>query len=133
MTRGTPIPETMTLHVPFRLVKRGGRKEMQLPEGAAQLRKPDSALIKALARAFRWKRMLESGEFMTLAELADREGIAPSYITRVLRLTQLEPGIIEAVLDGRQPADLTLETLREPAPAQWQEQMSWLHRNRKVS
>lgn len=133
MTRATPSPETVTLHVPFRVVKRGGRKEMQLPEGATQPRRTDNTLVKALARAFRWKRMLESGEFVTLAELADREGIAPSYITRVLRLTQLEPGIIEAVLDGRQPADLTLETLREPAPAQWQEQMSWLCRNREAS
>ena len=58
MTRGAPIPETVTLHVPFRIVKRGGRKEMQLPDGAARLRRTDSTLVKALARAFRWKRML---------------------------------------------------------------------------
>jgi hypothetical protein len=76
MTCGTPIPETMTLHVPFRIVKRGGRKEMQLPEGVAHPRRTDSTLVKALARAFRWKRMLESGEFATIAELAEREGIA---------------------------------------------------------
>ena len=63
--RKTPIPETVTLHVPLRIVKRGGRKEMQLPEGASQTRRTDSALVKALARAFRWKRMLESGEFAT--------------------------------------------------------------------
>ena len=68
-----------------------------------------------------------------LAELAEREGIAPSFLSRSLRMTLLAPNIVEAILDGRQPADLTLETLREPAPAQWQEQMSWLHRNRKVS
>lgn len=133
MTRGAPIPETVTLHVPFRIVKRGGRKEMQIPEGATLPKRMDNTLVKALARAFRWKRMLESGEFATIAELAEREGIAPSYMTRVLRLTLLAPDIVEAILDGRQPADLTLETLREPAPAQWQEQMSWLHRNRKVS
>lgn len=77
MTRGTPIPETFTIHVPFRLVKRGGRKEMQLPEGAAQPRRTNSALVKALGRAFRWKRLLESGEFSTIAELAEREGYAP--------------------------------------------------------
>ena len=76
MTRGAPIPETVTLHVPFRVVKRGGRKEMQMPEGATQPRRTDSTLVKALARAFRWKRMLESGEFATIAELAEREGIA---------------------------------------------------------
>ncbi len=57
----------MTLQVPFRVVKRGGRQEMQLPGGAAQPRRNDSALIKAMARAFRWKRMLEAGEFATIA------------------------------------------------------------------
>lgn len=122
MTRTTPIPEIVTIHVPFRLVKRGGRKEMQMPTDIRAHRHPDDALIKALARAFRWKRMLESGEFMTLADLADREGIAPSYITRVLRLTQLEPGIIEAVLDGRQGDAVTLARLMDPLPISWNEQ-----------
>ncbi len=70
---------------------------MQMPEGAAQLRRTDKTLVKALARAFRWKRMLESGEFATIAELAEREGIATSYMTRILRLTQLEPGFSGAV------------------------------------
>ena len=83
MTRAKPVPETVTVHIPFRLVKRGGRKEMQLPDGASSQRKMDNTLVKALARAFRWKRMLESGEFTTIAELAEREGIAPSYMTRV--------------------------------------------------
>ena len=53
MTRGAPIPETVTLHVPFRIVKRGGRKEMQMPEGGAQQRKADNSLVKAVALAYR--------------------------------------------------------------------------------
>lgn len=122
MTRGAPIPETVTLHVPFRVVKRGGRKEMQLPEGAARLRKPDSALIKALARAFRWKRMLESGEFTTIAELAQREGIVASYMTRVLRLTLLAPDIVETILHGSHPPELTIARLLEPFGLHWHEQ-----------
>lgn len=122
MTRGAPIPDTVTLHVPFRLVKRGGRKEMQLPEGAAQQRKPDSALIKALARAFRWKRLLESGEYATISELAEREGITPSYMTRILRLTLLAPDIIEAILDGTQGPEVTLAQVLEPFPLTWQHQ-----------
>ena len=122
MTRATPIPETVTLHVPFRVVKRGGRKEMQLPEGAAQPRRTDNTLVKALARAFRWKRMLESGEFATIAELAEREGIASSYMTRVLRLTLLAPGIVEAILDGRQGPEVTLARMLEPFPEEWCEQ-----------
>ncbi|MBM3612944.1 MAG: hypothetical protein FJX19_08250 [Alphaproteobacteria bacterium] len=62
MTRPTPIPDTITVHVPFRVVKRGGRKEMHLPEGAAQLRRTDSTLIKALARAYHWKRLGGPGD-----------------------------------------------------------------------
>ena len=126
MTRGAPIPETVTLHVPFRVVKRGGRKEMQMPEGATQPRRTDNTLVKALARAFRWKRMLESGEFTTIAELAEREGIAPSYMTRVLRLTLLAPDIVEAILDGQQGPELTLAQVLEPFPVTWPEQHAYL-------
>ena len=126
MTHGAPIPETVTLNVPFRVVKRGGRKEMQLPEGAAQPRRADNTLVKALARAFRWKRMLESGEFATIAELAEREGIAPSYMTRVLRLTLLSPDIVEAILDGTQGSQVTLARVLEPFPLVWEEQRAQL-------
>ena len=126
MIRDTPIPETMTLHVPFRIVKRGGRKEMHLPEDIAQLRRTDNTLVKALARAFRWKRMLESGEFATIAELAAREGITLSYLTRVLRLTLLAPELVSAILDGRQGAEVTLARLMEPLPAEWTEQLQSL-------
>jgi len=124
MTRGAPIPETVTLHVPFSVVKRGGRKEMQLPEGAAQPRRADNTLVKALARAFRWKRILESGEFATIAELAEHEGIAPSYMTRVMRLTLIAPDIVEAILDGKQGAVVTLARLLEPFPVEWHVQMA---------
>ena len=123
MTRGAPIPDTVTLRVPFRIVKRGGRKEMQLPDGAAQPRRTDNTLVKALARAFRWKRMLESGEFATIAELAEREGIAPSYMTRVMRLTLLAPDIVKGILDGRQGPEVTLAQVLEPFPAAWAAQV----------
>lgn len=119
MTRATSIPEIVTLHVPFRVAKRGGRKEMQLPEGTAQPRQADNTLVKALARAFRWKRMLESGEFATITELAEREGIAPSYITRVLRLTLLAPDTVEAILEGTHGPEMTLARVLEPFPLQW--------------
>ncbi|MBK5932424.1 hypothetical protein C8N32_11559 [Rhodovulum imhoffii] len=122
MTRGAPVPDTVTLHVPFRIVKRGGKKEMQLPDGATQSQRTDNTLVKALARAFRWKRMLESGEYATIAELAEREGIAPSYTTRVLRLTLLAPRIVEAILDGKQGPEVTLGRLLEPFPADWARQ-----------
>lgn len=122
MTREPPIPETVTLHVPFRIVKRGGRKEMQLPHGVRPDRRTDNTLVKALARAFRWKRMLDSGEFAAIGELAEREGIAVSYLTRVLRLTLLAPDIVEAILDGTQEPDRTLSQLLETLPTDWQSQ-----------
>lgn len=124
MTRATPVPETVTIHVPFRLVKRGGRKEMQLPEGASTPRRPDDALVKALARAFRWKRMLDSGEFASISELAEMEGIAFTYMARLLRLTLLAPDIVEAILDGRQRSELTLARVLEPFPVEWSRQTS---------
>jgi hypothetical protein len=126
MTRSTPIPDTVTLHLPFRIVRRGGRKEMQLPEGAAQSRRIDITLVKALARAFRWKRMLETGEFATIAELAKREGIAAPYLTRTMRLTQLAPDLVESILDGSHPSGLQLEALRSSLPMAWSEQRTAL-------
>jgi len=127
VTRVRSVPETVTVYVPFRLVKRGGRKEMVLPVGAADQRsRIDNTLIKAVGRAFRWKRLLEAGEFATVAELATREGIAVSYLTRVMRLTQLAPDILEAILDGRQPPSLSLEVLRDQLPVEWQQQRAAL-------
>ena len=125
MTRATAVPETVTIHVPFRIVKRGGRKEMQRPSGTQARGRPDDTLIKALARAFRWKRMLESGEFATIAELAEGEGIASSYMTRVLRLTLLAPDIVKAILDGKQGPGVTLARVLEPFPLEWEAQR-WL-------
>ncbi len=122
MTSSRPIPDTINVHVPFRIVKRGGRKEMHLPEDTAQLRRTDNTLVKALARAFRWKRMLESGDFATIAELAEHEEIAPSYMTRILRLTLLSPDVVEDNLEGRQPATLQLDTLLKPLPIEWMAQ-----------
>jgi hypothetical protein len=123
VTRASPIPETVTLHVPFRVVMRGGRKEMQLPVGVAPPRRTDNTLVKALARAFRWNRMLDSGEYATIAELAEREGIAPSYMTRVLRLTLLAPDIVEAILDGKQGPEVTLARVLEPFPIEWNKEV----------
>ena len=113
----------ITVHVPFRFRKRGGRKEMVLPPGTPTQRpRVDNALVKALARAFRWKQMLENGEFATVKELSERERIAPSYLTRVLQLTLLAPDLVEAILDGRQPEHVTLDLMRKPYPVAWEEQ-----------
>ena len=65
--------------------------------------RPDDTLIRALARAHRWKRLLEEGRYRSAGELAEAEGITRSFVNRLLRLTLLAPDIVEAILDGRQP------------------------------
>lgn len=79
-------------------------------------------MVKALARAHRWKKQLDSGRFQTVEDLAEAERITPSYIARVLRLTLLAPDIVEAILDGRQPPGLQLDDLLAPFPVEWERQ-----------
>ena len=119
--RQTPV-ETILMHVPFTIRKYGGRKQVVMPADApaSDLRpRVDSTLVKALGRAFRWKRMLESGEFATVKELAEHEKVALSYLTRVLRLSLLAPEIVGAILEGRQPTEMKLADLLEPFPVEW--------------
>ena len=71
----------------------------------------DNAMVKALARAFRWRKMLDTGVHATLEDLARAKGVTPSYASRVLRLMLLAPKIVEAILDGRQPEGMRLEEL----------------------
>jgi hypothetical protein len=85
-------------------------------------------MVKAIARAHRWQHMLETGVHTTIAELAAAEKINASYVGRVLRLTLLSPEIVEAIIDGRQPPELTLAALMRPFPAGWREQVNGLHR-----
>ena len=82
----------------------------------------DTTMVKPLARAFRWRRMLESGVVSTVGEIATREKINKSYVSRVLRLTLLGPEIVEAILDGRQAPVISLPTLTEPFPVGWDQQ-----------
>ena len=117
---------TVTVRVPISIRKRGGRKLVLAP-GGAEITAPvtrhvDNAMIKAIARAFRWRDMLESGSYATIREIADSEKINESYVGRVLRLTLLTPGIVEAIVNGRQPAALQLDALMKRFPISWSEQ-----------
>lgn len=119
-------PQTLTVVIPLSVKKRGGRKVIITPGVLAIDRRQDITLIKAVARAFRWRRMLEEGRFATLTELAEAEKITRSYVSRVLRLTLLAPEIVEAILDGRQPEGVTLPGLMEGKQVSWSEQLSRL-------
>ena len=111
--------QTLTVVIPLRVKPRGGRKAMVTPGVLALERRQDVTLIKAVARAFRWRRMLEIGHFATIKDLAAAEKINSSYVSRVLRLTLLAPDVVEAILDGRQPDGMTLPGLLKPFPVEW--------------
>lgn len=116
---------TLTVRVPLTVRKRGGRKQVVMPEGAnwgAPRPRVDNTMVKAIARAHRWKRLMESGRFASVTELAEAEKINQSYLCRVLRLTLLAPDIVEAILDGRQPAGLQMDALLRPFPSEWMAQ-----------
>jgi hypothetical protein len=128
MTQARLSPDglSITVRVPMKFVQRGGRKLVIFPEGVEPPAPPpprvDNTMIKALARAFRWRKLLETGVFATVEEIAATEKINASYVGRILRLTLLAPDLVEAILDGRQKAELTLTLLMKPLPLSWSEQ-----------
>ncbi len=91
--------QTLTVVIPLRVKQLGGRKAMVAPGVLPMPKRADITLVKAVARAFRWRRMLEAGRFSTINELAAAEKINPSYVSRVLRLTLLAPDVVETILD----------------------------------
>jgi hypothetical protein len=117
---------TIIVKIPMKFRRRGGRKLIIAPDGgdAWVPSKPrrDDTLIKAIARARRWQRMLESGQVPSTRQLAEKEKINASYLARILRLTLLAPDIVEAVLDGRQPKGLLLADLMKTFPVEWDKQ-----------
>lgn len=122
---------SITVHVPLNIQRRGGRKMIIAPDGSVlpqarpSLVPPtaDPVLVKALARAFRWKRMLDEGRYGSVRELAKGEGVKPSYAAGILRLTLLAPEIIEAVLDGQQAEGVSLDRLLKSFPIYWPQQI----------
>ena len=118
--------DTITVFIPMAWKRQGGRKVIVAPDGgdawAPAKPRPDETLIRALARAYRWKGMLEGCEYRSAAELAEAEGVTPSFVNRLLRLTLLAPDIVEAILDGRQPKGLQLEELTRVMPSAWVKQ-----------
>jgi hypothetical protein len=119
---------TLVVRIPMRFQRRGGRKRIVAPDGTeiapATRAQPDGALVKALARAWRWQRLLEEGRFASVRELAEAERLGLSYISRVLRLTLLAPDLVERILDGR--STVGLAEFLKPFPVEWESQRDHL-------
>ncbi len=120
----TATAQMLTVRVPLAIRKRGGRKLVVTP-GSTMNPGPsraDSTLMKALTRAFRWRRMMETGRYDTIDEPAAAEKINSSYVSRLLRLTLLALDIVEAILDRRQADGMTLPGLMDGVEREWAEQ-----------
>ena len=92
---------TITVRIPMTWKRRGSRKVIVAPDGGDAW--PDDTLIRALARAHRWKGLLEERRDRSAGELAEAESVTRSFVNRLLRLTLLAPDIVEAILEGRPP------------------------------
>ena len=117
--------DSLSVRIPMKIRKRGGRKEIQAPSGledAVDRSCRGNAFSVALARAHCWLEMLDSGDYSSIRELARALGLCPTYVTRVLRYTLLAPDIIQAILDGKEPESFTQGKLIGAIPAKWVEQ-----------
>jgi hypothetical protein len=114
---------TLVVRIPMRFQRRGGRKRIVAPNGSqivpASKPPPDGTLVKALARAWRWQRMLDNGVYASVGEIGDAEDISKSYVSRILRLALLAPDIVETILAGSTDQGIMLEQLERPLPASW--------------
>ncbi len=116
---------SLTIHIPMKLRRLGGRKLIIVPDDLAGHESGprfDEVLINALVRAHRWRRQIDAGEFRSASELAAHEKITDSYVVRMLTLTLLAPDITQAILEGRQPRGLKLATLLRGIPLAWDDQ-----------
>ena len=120
--------DAIVIDIPMALRHRGGHKEIVLPPGVAPIAESadgdaaPTALAVALARAFRWQEMIETGQARSNSDLARKLKLDQSYIARTIRLTSLAPGLAEAILDGQEPDGLSLRGLRRDLPLEWDEQ-----------
>ena len=123
---------SITVRVPLAIRRRPGRKMVVTPvsqQGDTVMpTRADPALVKALARAFRYRRLLDEGRYASISEMAAAEKLDRGYLGRILQLTLLAPSFVEAILDGRQPPELGLPGLMEPLSADWSGQRQSLLR-----
>jgi hypothetical protein len=136
MSTPASISTTVMVRVPMTFAIRGGRKQIVTPSGEAEAtsgvsaivpqrasHRTENAVLKALARAHRWQRMLENGDYVSITELARAEDINESYACRVLRLMLLAPSTVEKILNGQSDTDLLLKRLMKPFPVAWCDQL----------
>lgn len=122
---------SLTVSIPIRIKRRGLRKTVTLPDGEGLQHRPwdtePTPLQLALARGHHWLAMLESGEVSSMKEIARREGVDDSYVSRMVNLTTLAPDIVAAILDETLPPEVTLFDVAAGTPVLWEEQRGKLN------
>src|SRR4051812_38084765 len=123
--------DCLTVHIPMTFQRRGGRKLIVAPDGNGMKAAPprfnvDNVLVEALARGFRWRKLLHSGTFSTIKEVAAKERVDTSSVAEFIRLTLLAPDIVEMILDGRQPPTWQLGSFKKSLPNEWHAQRAAL-------
>jgi len=121
-----PDTKTVTVHVPMKFSAPGGRKRIISDVGPAIHPGPrtEDALRKALAKAFRWRKEIEDGEYASITDLAKARGVNDSYACRLLRLTLLAPEIVNNILNADTTRHLTLKVISKPMPCCWLQQLA---------
>lgn len=129
-------PAGPRVHIPLNLKRISGRKRIitrEEPEHRTSANEHciayRNAMLIAIARGFRWKKLLDEGRYMSIRQMADNLGVAAPYMSRLIRLTFLAPDIIEAIVDGREPDGMSIERLRQPMPMMWEEQKMLMRSN----
>ncbi len=120
---------TLTIHIPMQFKRRGGRKLILAPDGAASPVSPvsprptvDDTMLNLLIKAHSWRRRIESGKSRSITDLAAQEKVTIAYVSRLMNLTCLAPDIVAAILDGRQPRGLSVNVMLKEVAAGWDRQ-----------
>ena len=118
-------PSNVT-QIPMTFKRRGGKSVIVLPDGSrGVIRREatiDNTMVKVVARGMRWQRLLFDGTYDTIEDLAAGEKINASYVSRLLRLANLSPTVVQTIMDGKHPAWLTMKELMIPFPMDWRQQ-----------
>lgn len=130
---GTPVTTSdrdkqISTFIPLKFAKRSGRSVITTVEDAMKVTVPhdplpDTTLMNALAKAFHWQRLLDRGIVHSGTEIAKKENMDLATVNEILRLTLLDPEIVEGILRGRQAEGLTMNWLNtNPIPWEWKKQ-----------
>ncbi len=114
---------TTTTEIAMNFYRRGVKTVIIKPDGSRVLErkeaKVDNSMVKAIARGFRWQRLMLNGAHNTIYDIAEKEHVSPSFVSRVARLATLSPRIVDTILEGKHPTNLTMKDLLKPFPAEW--------------